>query len=68
MKKIQDTVALLNPGQTLVIAAGQPLYALLKQVQCECPDYGDDKFVIMFGGPNGSTEMTMKTTRRQRMD
>ena len=50
MKKIQDTVAFLNPGQTPVIAADQPLYAPLKQIQWEWPEYGEDKFVIMFGG------------------
>ena len=33
MKKIRDTVAFLNPGQTPVIAADQSLYALLKQIQ-----------------------------------
>ena len=50
MKKIRDTVAFLNPGQTPVIAADQPLYAPLKQIQWEWPEYGEDKFVIMFGG------------------
>ena len=33
MKKIWDTVAFLNPGQTPVIAADQSLYTLLKQIQ-----------------------------------
>ena len=50
MKKIRDTVAFLNPGQTPVIAADQPLYAPLKQIQWEWPEYGEDKFVITFGG------------------
>ena len=50
MKKIRDTVAFLNPGQTPVIAADQPLYAPLKQTQWEWPEYGEDQFVIMFGG------------------
>ena len=50
MKNIQDTVVFLNPGQTPVKAADQPLYALPKQIQCERPDYGEYKFVIMFGG------------------
>ena len=50
MRKIRDTVAFLNPGQTPVIAAKQSLYALLKQIQWEWPEYGEDKFVIMFGG------------------
>jgi hypothetical protein len=50
MKNIQDTVAFLSPGQTSVKAADQPLYALPKQIQCERPDYGEYKFVIMFEG------------------
>ena len=50
MKNIRDTVAFLNPGQTPIIAADQPLYVLLKQIQWEWPEYGEDKFVIMFGG------------------
>ena len=33
------------------MAADKPLYALAKQVQWEWPEqYGEDKFVIMFGG------------------
>ena len=41
----------LNPGQTPILAADQPLYALAKQIQWYWPDeYGEDKFVIMFGG------------------
>lgn len=50
MQKIRDTVAFLNPGQTPVIAADQPLFALAKQIQWQWPEYGEDKFVIMFGG------------------
>ena len=50
MKNIRDTVAFLNPGQTPIIAADQPMYVLLKQIQWEWPEYGEDKFVIMFGG------------------
>ena len=52
MGKIRDTVAFLNPGQTPVIAADQPLFALAKQIQWQWPEYGEDKFVIMFGGLN----------------
>ena len=50
MAKVRDTVAFLNPGQTPVIAADQPLYALAKRMQWKWPEYGEDKFVIMFGG------------------
>ena len=44
MEKIRDTVAFLNPGQTPVLAADQPLYALAKQIQLQWPDYGEDRF------------------------
>ena len=40
----------LNPGQIPVIAADQPLFALAKQIQWQWPEYGEDKFIIMFGG------------------
>jgi len=51
MDKVRDTVAFLNPGQTPVIGADQPLYALAKQIQWHWPGkYGEDKFVLMFGG------------------
>lgn len=43
-------MAFLNPGQTPVVAAGQPLYALTKQIQWTWPEYGEDKCLIMFGG------------------
>ena len=33
MCKIKETVAFLNPGQTPVIIADQPLYALAMQIQ-----------------------------------
>jgi hypothetical protein len=50
MDKIKDTVAYLNPMQTHVIAADQPIYALAKQIQWHWPEkYDEDKFVIMFG-------------------
>ncbi|KAJ8364285.1 hypothetical protein SKAU_G00131160 [Synaphobranchus kaupii] len=51
MNKIKDTVAFLNPGQIPVITADQPIYAVAKQIQWHWPEhYGEDKFVIMFGG------------------
>ncbi len=50
LKKICDTVAFLNPGQTPVVVADQPLYALAKQIQWTWPEYGEDKCLIMFGG------------------
>ena len=70
MKKIRDTVAFLNPGQTPVIAAEQPPYALLKQIQWEWKEYGENKFVIMFGGLHieMAALVTRNSTRRQWMD
>ena len=51
MNRIQEAVMLLNPGQTPVLAADQPLYAMAKQIQWTWREkYGEDKFVIMFGG------------------
>ena len=51
MDKVRDTVAFLNPGQTPVIGADQPLYALAEQIKWQWPEkYGEDKFVLMFGG------------------
>ena len=48
---VKSAVEHLNPGQTLVLTFDQPLYAMAKQVQWKWPeDYGEDKFVIMFGG------------------
>ena len=44
-------MAFLNPSQVPIIAADQPIYAVAKQVQWHWPEfYGEDKFVMMFGG------------------
>ena len=51
MDTVKSSVQHLNPGQTPVIAADQPLYAITKTIQWTWPDtYGEDKFSIMFGG------------------
>ena len=48
---VKSAIEHLNPGQIPVITFDQPLYALAKQIQWKWPDdYGEDKFVIMFGG------------------
>ncbi len=48
LKKITD---LANPGQTPVVAVDQPLFAIAKKIQWKWPLlYGEDKFVILFGG------------------
>ena len=51
MDKIREIVAFLNPSQVPIIAADQPIYAVAKKVQWHWLEfYGEDKFVIMFGG------------------
>lgn len=40
----------LNPGQVPVMTVDQPLFALVKQIQWTLPGYGEDRFVVMFGG------------------
>ncbi|KAK6175970.1 hypothetical protein SNE40_014342 [Patella caerulea] len=50
MAKVRDTTMILNPGRIPVITADQPLYALAKQIQWKWPEYGEGKFVVMFGG------------------
>ena len=51
MKKVREVMTFLNPGQTPVLTADQPLSAMAKQIQWYWPeDYGGDKFVIMLGG------------------
>ena len=51
MDVINNAVNHLNHEQTTVMTFDQPLYALAKQIQWKWPEeYGDDKFVIMFGG------------------
>ena len=48
---IKTSVDMLNPSQTPVIAFDQALYTFAKQIQWNWPElYGEDKFVIMFGG------------------
>lgn len=40
----------LNPGQTSVLGADQPLYAIIKQIQWQYPEeLGEDKLVAMMG-------------------
>ena len=51
MDIIKAAVQHLNPGQTPIVAADQPLYALAKKIQWSWPaTHGEDHFVIMFGG------------------
>ena len=40
----------LNPGQTTVLGADQPLYAIIKLIQWQFPDtLGEDKLVVIMG-------------------
>ena len=49
--KVLDTVGYLNSGKIPVIAAVQPIFALVKYIQWEWPiQYGEDKIAILFGG------------------
>ena len=53
MDIVKAAVEHLNPGpgQTPILAADQPLYALAKTIQWTWPaTHGEDHFVIMFGG------------------
>lgn len=48
---ISKAVEYLNPGQTVVIACDQPLFALAKTIQWAQKDSaGEDKLVVMLGG------------------
>ena len=51
MKVIRSAVQHVNPSQTPVLAADQPLFALAKQIQWALGDaYSEDQFVVMLGG------------------
>ena len=51
MNMVCRTTEFLNPGQTCVLAADQPLFAVAKEIQWKCPEeYGEASFVIMLGG------------------
>ena len=51
MDRVKTAVQLLNPGQSPVLAADQPLYALAKKIQWTWRAiHGGDHFIIMFGG------------------
>ena len=47
---VQKCIQFLNPGQTPVIGADQPLYTLAKQIQWKFPAVlGEGKYVILMG-------------------
>ena len=46
----------LNPGQTRVLGADQPLYAINKRIQWQFPDtLGENKLVVIMGGFTSKT-------------
>jgi hypothetical protein len=48
---VNKIVSKVNPGQTPVLTADQPLFALLKQIQWHWPEkFGEDHCVILMGG------------------
>ena len=48
---VKAVVQHLNPGQTPVLTADQPLFALAKQIQWTWPDtLGENSFVVTLGG------------------
>ena len=41
----------MNPGETSIVIADQPLFEMPKQIHWKWPNfYGKDKFIVMFGG------------------
>lgn len=52
MKVLRRAIAYLNPGQTPVMVADQPLFTLAKKLQWKFPqsEHGEDSFLVTFGG------------------
>ena len=50
MNIVKKSTEFLNPGQTPVLGADQPLFAICKQLQWQYPEtLGEDKFVMQLG-------------------
>ena len=50
MEIVKENTEFINPRQTPVVGADQPLYAICKQLQWKFPDsLGEDKFVMQLG-------------------
>ncbi len=50
MEIVKKNTEFVNPGQTPVIGADQPLFAICKRLQWHFPDtLGEDKFVVQMG-------------------
>ena len=58
---------ILNPGQTCVIGADQPLYAIIKLIQWQFPDtLGEDKLVVIMGALHIEDNMHLMIGKLQR--
>ncbi len=50
MLLVKKSISFLNPGQTPVLGADQPLYSIAKQLQWQFPMIlGEDKYVLLMG-------------------
>lgn len=49
MKVVAKAVQHLNPGQTPVMVADQPLYAMCKSIQWQNESLSEEIFFVMFG-------------------
>ncbi|KAK3918979.1 Chromosome-associated kinesin KIF4 [Frankliniella fusca] len=50
MKIVKNTTSYLNPAQIPIMIGDQPLFALAKLLQWNCPqEFSEDKFVVLFG-------------------
>ena len=58
---------ILNPGQTCVLGANQPLYAIIKLIQWQFPDtLGEDKLVVIMGALHIEDNMHLMIGKLQR--
>ena len=61
MDIVKENTEFINPGQTPVLGADQPLYAICKQLQWQFPDsLGEDKFVMQLGALLGALHIEQK--------
>ena len=57
----------LNPGQTTVLGADQPLYAIIKLIQWQFPDtLGEYKLVVIMGALHIENNMHLMIGKLQR--
>ena len=58
---------ILNPGQTCVLGADQPLYAIIKLIQWQFPDtLGEYKLVVIMGALHIEDNMHLMIGKLQR--